>query len=459
MTRNVVLICLDTVRHDYFEQYGTRLKARSDHSFDECRTASTWSVSSHASMFTGSLPHRHGFLTATPELDTLDPEETFLQELGDYRTVGISANPYASPIFGFDELFDDFFHITSSMPHPDGLSPSKFWHESDMNGFKRYFEFLRSCLVHDHPAKSIANGVRSQSENLFRKLPVAKPFDDGCSRILKRAKRELNRSDDSTFLFVNVMDAHGPLTNVHGYDQSLLSDRSRRITPNLNALRMNMDGTIDEHTREIEAYRELYSAAVEYISRRVAEFCESVDKDTAVVVTADHGEQLGDDEQDQYFGHVTPDMTEPLLHVPLEVVNATLDINESEYISHLDLGQLITAIATEKSFERKRPLAAEVAGLGVAHPPTDHEQLEYWNRSSRCIYLDEVKYVWDSLGAAYRFERRDGGYGSKAEINVGDIPAEATDVFSVDIADLKENRRTQELTDDVESQLEELGYL
>lgn len=410
-------------------------------------------------MFTESLPHQHGFHSATPQFDQLDPEETFLSELDDYRTVGISANPYASPIFGFDKLFDNFFHITSSMPYSEGLSPSKFWHETNTDGFRRYFEFLQSCLAHDSPLKSVANGIVSQTEKLFEKLPIAKPFDDGCNRILKRAKQELNRSDEPTFLFVNIMDAHGPLTNVRGYDQSLLSKQSRSKTPKLDALQMNMDETIDDHSDEIEIYRELYAAAVEYTSRQVAEFCESLSDDTAVIITADHGEQLAEGEQDRHFGHVTPDMTEPLLHVPLEIINTTVDVDQSEFISHLDLGQLVTAIATERPFEKERLPAAEVAGLGVAHPPTDHEQFKYWNRSSRCVYLDEVKYVWDSLGTACRCGHHNGKYALMDETDIGGIPSEATSIFSVDITDLISNTATEDLTDDLESQLEELGYL
>jgi arylsulfatase A-like enzyme len=410
-------------------------------------------------MFTGLLPHQHGFHSATPQFDQLGPEDTFLSELDEFRTVGISANPYASPIFGFDQLFDDFYHITSSMPYAEGLSPSKFWHESGADGFSRYLEYLRSCLAHDNPAKSVANGVVSQTEKLFEKLPVAKPFDDGCKRILKRAKRELDEVDEPTFIFVNIMDAHGPLTNVRGYDQSLLCDQSRTTTPDLDALQMNMDETIDDHSHEIKIYQDLYAAAVEYTSRQVAEFCESIDDDTAVVVTADHGEQLAEGEQDQHFGHVTPDMTEPLLHVPLEVINATLDLDESEFISHLDLGRLVTAIATGQSFEKGRRVAAEVAGLGVAHPPTDHEQFEYWNRTSRCVYLDGVKYVWDSLGTASRCERQNSEYVSGTEINTEEVPSEAREPFSVAIGNIESETTTGGLSGDVESQLEELGYL
>jgi len=152
------------------------------------------------------------------------------------------------------------------------------------------------------------------------------------------------------------MDAHGPLTNVRGYDQSLLSSSSRGSTPDLNALQMTLDETFEDYQTEIEQYRELYAAAIEYVSRQVAEFCKSVDDDTAVIITSDHGEQLVDDGREKRFGHVTPDMTEPLLHVPLEIVNADISVDETEIISHLDLGRIITAISNGESFENSVPL-------------------------------------------------------------------------------------------------------
>ena len=60
MTRNVVLVCLDTVRKDYFDEYATRLQKLCDVSFEQCRAASSCSVRSHASFMTGELPYRHG---------------------------------------------------------------------------------------------------------------------------------------------------------------------------------------------------------------------------------------------------------------------------------------------------------------------------------------------------------------------------------------------------------------
>lgn len=461
MVRNVVLLVLDTVRFDYFDQYADDLQTVADHSFGECRTVSTWSVPSHASIFTEVLPNEHGFHSATPAFEELDREETFFENLDDFRFVGVSANPYASPIFGFDGIFDDFYQVESSIPYAEGLSPTKFWHESDKDGWTRYLNFLASCVRHDRPLKSLANGIASQTEKLFQKLPQPKPFDDGCEQILSRTRSVLKESEQPTFVFANIMDVHGPLTNVWGYDQSLISQDNRNKSPNIDALSVNMDDSFDEHREDIAAYRDLYSAAVEYTARKVAEFSRSVDKDTALVITSDHGEQLKDGPNQRRFGHVTPDMSEALLHVPLAVVNAELDVDESEPISHLDLGNLITAIATETEFEKEAPLAAEVAGLGVAHPPTDHKDIDYWNRVSRCVYQNGCndKYVWDSQGEARKFHRQDGEYVLKRKGSNDLVPSSATNLFSEKIGDVKVEKSSKNVGESVESQLEELGYL
>lgn len=460
MARNIVLLCLDTVRYDYFERYANDLQAVADRSFDECRTASTWSVPSHASIFTEVLPNEHRFHSATPAFGELDREDTFLSDLDGFRCVGVSANPYASPIFGFDRLFDEFYHVESLMPYAEGLSPAKFWHESSTDGWTRYLEFLASCVQHDHPLKSLGNGIASQTEKLFQKLPLPKPFDDGCKRILSRTRRVLDESEQPTFVFVNIMDVHGPLTNVRGYDQSLIAEEYRNSSPDIGALSMNMDNTFNEHESDISAYRDLYAAAVEYTTRQVAEFCEQLADDTAVVITADHGEQLDDTANVRRFGHITPDMSEALLHVPLAVVNTELSVDESTPLSHRDLGNLVTAIATDTEFENEAPISAEVAGLGVAHPPTEHKDFDYWNRVSRCTYVNDGcdKYVWDSHGDARHYERTNGEYVLKHQGDFELVPADATAPFTTEIENVDPDGET-DLEGAVESQLEELGYL
>jgi arylsulfatase A-like enzyme len=99
--RNVVVICLDTVRQDYFEQHATELPSRADVRYSNCRAPSSWTVPSHASFLTGTLPHEHGAHAYNTTFERISEEETFLGDL-DHRTLCVSANPYVSSAFGAD---------------------------------------------------------------------------------------------------------------------------------------------------------------------------------------------------------------------------------------------------------------------------------------------------------------------------------------------------------------------
>jgi hypothetical protein len=129
------------------------------------------------------------------------------------------------------------------------------------------------------------------------------------------------------------------------------------------------------------------------------------------------------------------------------------------------LGRLVTTVATDHSFEPEAPLAAEVAGIGVAHPPTDHERFEYWNRSSRCVYLDGVKYVWDSLGARVEYELDHGRACWQRQIGEDvELPGWATEFFEGTPGSYRERVRDGGRDDDsidtaTRDRLNDLGYL
>jgi hypothetical protein len=60
MIRSVALLCLDTVRKDYYDECSTRLRSRAETTLERCYAASGWSMPSHANIFAGELPYEHG---------------------------------------------------------------------------------------------------------------------------------------------------------------------------------------------------------------------------------------------------------------------------------------------------------------------------------------------------------------------------------------------------------------
>ncbi len=85
---------------------------------DKCIAPATWTLPSHASLFTGQYPAEHGaHETRTVKCLDIDnimlKSKTFITDLKEmgYTTYAVTSNPYFSPVYGFDE-FDRFIEET-----------------------------------------------------------------------------------------------------------------------------------------------------------------------------------------------------------------------------------------------------------------------------------------------------------------------------------------------------------
>jgi hypothetical protein len=484
--RNVVLVVLDTVRKDAFDEYATRIRALSDSSFEQCRAASSWSVPSHTSIFTGQLPSEHGihsesFDASFSFADVLTREDTFLGDLPEHRAVGLSANAYINTLFDFDALFDEFhdFSIgshTNESLFPEGLTVQDYMAECEAEGsLRRHAGFLRAALGHDKPARSLANGVWSQVGHRFKHLPLPEFVDDGASAISRTAQDSVGAGDEPVFVFANFMDAHTPLRNLVQYDSGLHSVPNSWSSTDINKWELNRENAATE--AYTDNYRTLYGAAIDYLDRRVADLAErlmtATDRETTIVVTADHGHNLGYPEEDGLFHH-TASMSEGLQHVPLEVINppAGFPTVEKRYVSHLDLGELVRRLAYEEPFDDdlvSGTAPAETIGLlgtddGTWGLEFSEEEYAHWNRMIRVVYDGTTKYEWDSLDR--RFEYRLDPERPCWQEELSDdatIPEAARACFPEAIDTYKERvgSRDQDMAfdDEVADRLQTLGYL
>ena len=467
--RNVVLVCLDSVRRDYFAAFAPRLRERADVEYTQCRAASGWSVPSHASMFTGTLPHQHGIHVYNRDFSGLSRADTFLGRLPDHRAVGASANVYASDAFGFDGMFDDYVSVSPDRRYPEGRDVEKWGQRCDDHGLARYAAFVRTALDHGRPLHSLANGVFAELGHQFSDLPVPKPFDDG-AKIVSRAARGL--TDEEPFvMFTNFMDAHSPLTHVLGYDRSLHDAPLSWHSGLFSTHEVNAERRFAENERHIEHTRDLYRAAIDYLDRVV---CDLVDRvraettgETTVIVTADHGENLGFDADDRLLAHKGV-LTEGLLHVPLVVLNAPGDGDRvvDDYVSHLRLGDLVVGLANgERPDVTEERVAAERIGSNMAESATEEERTE-WDRMIRVVYDGDDKYEWDSNGRRlrHRLDRARPNWQELAEEGVDPdrIAAYEAALFDVPLDEYK--REAVAGSDDVEvdaataDRLRHLGY-
>jgi arylsulfatase A-like enzyme len=412
--RNVVLICLDTVRKDYFDEYAPRIRERAEVSFEQCRAASSWSVPSHASMMTGRLPSQHGVHDHHRDFSHLSREDTFLADLPEHFATAVSANVYASSAFGFDWMFDDFCEVSPDCRFPNGMHVGRFGYDYEGSEVGKYLAFAREAVQDEYPLESLANGAAVAFERFSEWLPFPKLLDDGANIIAREGVKTVRDSPEPLFLFTNFMDAHAPLRHTFGYDRSLHSASNTWHSEQFDNWDLNQRGKegFETNRRDVALHREVYGAAIDYLDRKVVQFVENVqaatDEETTFVITADHGENLGYEAEDYMFGHDSS-LSESLLHVPLYIVNppagCDYDAQEQGYFSHLRLGELIVGLASGETldvFDERIP--AELVGSSNANPPGD---ADYWNRMLRCVYgVDgpEEKVEWDSLGDSDRYE-------------------------------------------------------
>lgn len=458
---SVVVFCLDSVRKDYFDRYANRLKKMSDFSMTDCRSGSSWSVPSHASFLTGSLPSEHGIHTYNMDFSTVKREDVITGQLSNHHSTYVSANQFTTPEFGFNSWFDSGYPISAGRHFPKGIDAK------NSNGIQNH---IRRSLQTDHPVKSFLNGVVLKMDHVVGNKPIANLLDDGCKPISKRALHVATDHRENLFMFINMMEAHIPHRLFRGMDQEqfdLSPEWSSHMIDHWDYNESNKE-ELDEFSEDLDRFREFYAAAIEYLDRRISVLIEQLEDalydDVVAIIMADHGENLGG-KHDRYLMEHTGALTEGLLHVPFEVVNSPIDIDgEGSLFSLCELPDLVTAIINGDDYVLgTNPVSAEVIGEGLH---LDEKKSNYWDRGIRCAYDNVSKFEWDTFGNQLRIDINVEGPSTELVVEE-DVTLDnklyerfKTDLQSYnDNHNYREDTQSKKVSESTESRLRELGYL
>jgi len=460
---HLLVICLDSVRKDFYDTYAQRLGSHATLRWTGMRAASSWSVPSHAAMLTGTLPHRTGLHAYNRNFNTLLPQHTIHNSdgLDEYRTVCVSANVYASSAFGFDTLFDRCIGVSPSRRFHRGIDVSAYIHDRDSESL---LSFLRVAAKQKYPFQSVANGALLKLHSAASQLPVRSPFDFGARGVARAVVDELHGATDPTFVFANFMDAHGPHAPFHGLDQDLYDCAPSYTSLEFDDWDVNVASGLGSYERRVEQVRQLYAAEIVYLDRVIDDLIEqlqsSLDRNVRVVVTADHGENLGYPADGHLLNH-TSSLSEALLHVPFDVVSDAHSGIVDGVATHLDLGTILNRLRTGAPVNDcvRKVVGAEIAGSGAGVPD---DQASYWDRTQRVVYRGDRKYVRDE-------------FGSQSVYDVSGPPSQGTRIDkSIPVGTFEEvfddridefSRRAERSAEDVpidtttEQRLSDLGYL
>lgn len=277
---NVLLLVLDTVRAESLSLYGyhrdttpnlNRLAARAVR-FDQARATAPWTLPSHASMFTGRWPHELNVGEKKP-LDRTYP--TLAETLGSrgYATAGFIANTF---------FCNQWF----------GLA----------RGFQHYDDFYE-----EQESVSVAEALRCSSLGRLAVKALSDPLG-GVERRRKDAGRIngaflnwLDRKGEDGrpfFAFLNYFDAHGPFVPPDGFERPFgrpAADAEEEALIREWDVRSRA-GVTDS---QLELARDSYDDCLAYLDREIGRLFDELERrgvldETLVILTSDHGEELGE---------------------------------------------------------------------------------------------------------------------------------------------------------------------
>lgn len=257
---NVVLIVIDTLRADHMGCYGCKADttpridklAKEGFLFERCYSTSSWTLPACVSLLTGLYSDTHGvkqWRSVVPKYLQVLPE--ILRSHG-YHCAGVSSNPFLTARQGFGRGFDIFDDTTvlAAAEWSFPLAGSKY----------------RSIVL----ASTGATTTRRAIE-LLNEAPKGKPL----------------------FLFAHYMDPHADYVPPPPFDRKFDPHYGGQITGHVQSRRF--DTKIAK--RDLEHVTSLYRGEIAYTDRQVGQLLDhlaalGLDKNTCVIVTADHGEEF-----------------------------------------------------------------------------------------------------------------------------------------------------------------------
>jgi len=299
-----LVIVIDTLRADHLGCYGygrptspalDRLAGEGT-LFERAFAQSSWTKPSTASLFTGRFPVQHQTLyerSRIPDVELTIPE---LLTARGYRTAVLSGNPWVTPEYGFDQGVSDFYSLYDER-------------------FTRVTLFMTVLK-----RLSRLPGGRMQVYNRVKYLVLGELSTTARdTRLVDEAERWLTAHHDRPFfLYLHMMSPHHPYDPPPPFDR-FVPDPSH--APVKNYPRKSYLFFEEGDPLPAADFADMvarYDGDVLYADTEVGRLLTVLDRlglarTTAVVVTADHGEEFYDHRN---WGHGQSVYNE-LIHVPL----------------------------------------------------------------------------------------------------------------------------------------------
>jgi arylsulfatase A-like enzyme len=355
---SVLLVVLDTVRaqnlslHGYERRTSPELErlAAEGVRFDYALSTAPWTLPAHATMMTGRWPHELSSDWGTP-LDGTHPTLAEAFSARGYRTAGFVAN---AGWVGWEHGVDrGFSHYEDYPVTPIQMVASTF--------------VLRLAHLIEREALNAARSREKQTEaqpgnqpppayQLFRKQKkgkLLKPLLNNYGPLRKKTAPTVDRQfldwlgEGGTrpyFVFLNYMEAHDPYSPAPPFDRQFGPTRPEPESGLAQTVRAALTPA-EQRDLLVNAYDGALATLDRELERLLAELrSRGALENTLVIVTSDHGEQLG--EHGLIF-HANS-LYIQLLHVPLLIwfpERVPAGVTVPDYVSLRDLPATVLDLA------------------------------------------------------------------------------------------------------------------
>jgi arylsulfatase A-like enzyme len=329
--KNVVLITIDCLRTDHLQTYGYErdtapfLTELADQSmvFKNAFATGPGTFISFPSIFTGTYPFDFGGYAKLSENQTTIAE---VLSNHDIRTAGIHSNTYLSRSFGYQRGFDEY---ETFYERPNSLIRLERVVRDRLNEERLPFQLL----------KRVYESVIERSNSGGASLPYERA-DKTTSTAIETLKKDISQP---FFLWTHYMDVHAPHRPPDRHIEALGCTPSDWDAHHENWLSAKHNPETAS-TEDVNQFVDAYDAEIRFVDEQLSRFFDQMKQldlheETAYVITADHGELLGDHGQ---FSH-PPRLYDELIHVPLlvHVPGVTDGTHDDRLVSLIDLPSTI----------------------------------------------------------------------------------------------------------------------
>jgi len=406
--KQIILISIDTLRGDHLSTYGyfrdtsphlSRLVKDSAY-YINAYTNGCWTIPSHMSLLTGTLPSRHG---VTNYWGT-HPEEKYSKLNDKIKTMA-------------EILKTRHINTIKFVLLPDELGFGKGF-DTD----KRYDPFF--------------------TDNVF-------------NNVLRQIK---NHKEKDFFLFIHTWMVHAPYSNCNFLEKKKVTVENWNYINNFRKLFPEKDGLTEDFQEFLQKNQlfnredcvTLYDSGIHYVDRYIGKIIEKtkhlgIYKDLMFIVVSDHGEHFDEHYPNNFYSYHGKDFFEEFIKIPI-IIKYPFKYKRGIFLHQVSLVDVFPTIMDFYDFE----IPDFVQGDSLLKPVTERnrryiisEAISEGGLEKKMIRLGDLKFIV-TMTTEEPFNRERTNWKSVTQRRLFDLkndPLEQNDLYP----DLKYRRICMEL--------------